>query len=539
MGKLPNLMHEDAYGKSVQVGFSGYNHNLYAGDGELWDMENMASDLMPMLAPRKSRYAVKNAILQKNIKANTMAVYDKFYHIEGTDFYVDGVKKGTVSPSATEEKQIIPFGTQILIWPDKKYYNRETDAFGDLEATWTGVADFKDGTYAEENAERNTIYAEGAEWATYFRVGDGVEISGSSTDENNKTIIIREIEGDNLRFYENSFQNTTGERITIQRKVPEMDFLCTNENRVWGCRKDEIFASKPGDATNWNVFDGIATDSFAAAVGSAGDFTAAISFLGYPCFFKENHIYKVYGTKPSDFQVMGSASLGVMHGSHKSLAVAGETLFYLARTGVATYTGGMPKSISTPFGSVSYQNGVAGSDGKKYYISMQDTNSGFYSLFVYDTEKGVWHREDNTKALDFGYGNGGLFMLTESGEVIHTKKTIYIGGESGAAEANTPEADFTSMAETGDYTAGSPNRKGVARAEVRACLDPGAELTVYIQFDSSGTWQKIKTLSASKKKSVALPIIPRRCDHFRLKFQGAGAWRVESLALYYYIGSER
>ena len=80
-------------------------------------------------------------------------------------------------------------------------------------------------------------------------------------------------------------------------------------------------------------------------MGSPGDFTACFSYLGYPCFFKEEYIYKVYGSKPSNFQVMSSASLGVEKGSHKSLAIAGEILFYLSRVGVVAYSGGIPQSV--------------------------------------------------------------------------------------------------------------------------------------------------------------------------------------------------
>lgn len=116
-------------------------------------------------------------------------------------------------------------------------------------------------------------------------------IAGAAAHEgNNQTIIIREIDGDYLRFYENSFTINEGgdaETLTISRDVPDMDFICENENRLWGCKEDTIYSSKLGDPFNWNVFDGLSTDSYAVNVGSAGDFTACCSYLGYPVFFKE------------------------------------------------------------------------------------------------------------------------------------------------------------------------------------------------------------------------------------------------------------
>lgn len=96
--------------------------------------------------------------------------------------------------------------------------------------------------------------------------------------------------------------------------------------------------------------------------------------------FKEEHIYKVYGDKPSNFQVMGSASLGVEAGSDASIAIAGETLFYLARTGIVAYSGGIPQQVGAAFGTQRFRNAVGGSDGTKYYVSMKDTDDAWHLL---------------------------------------------------------------------------------------------------------------------------------------------------------------
>ena len=353
-------------------------------------MKNMTGDYYPLLSPRKRRY-----IVRRLGKPNGFYAKDGLYWVDGTGFYVNGEKKGDVTDG---RKQMTGIGAYIIILPDKKYYNHLTDEFGDMEAGWNGSADIQDGTYAGEKAEANTIHAAGANWEDVFKVGDAVAISGCAKHpENNKTIIIREIEGDYLRFYENSFTigdgGDTESALELKREMPEMDFICENENRLWGCKGDSIYASKLGDPFNWNVFDGVATDSFAVDVGSAGDFTACCSYLGYPCMFKEQNIYKVYGDRPSNYQVMGSASLGVEAGSHGSLAIAGEVLFYLSRAGIAAYSGGIPQSISAPFGTERYMDAVGGSDGIKYYVSMKDV-SGVWTLFVYDTRTGLWHKED-------------------------------------------------------------------------------------------------------------------------------------------------
>ena len=82
--------------------------------------------------------------------------------------------------------------------------------------------------------------------------------------------------------------------VTVSRKMPNMDFVVEANNRLWGCRYgtaingnvvNEIYCPKRGDFKNWNCFMGIATDSWVGAVGTDGQFTGAITHLGYPLFF--------------------------------------------------------------------------------------------------------------------------------------------------------------------------------------------------------------------------------------------------------------
>lgn len=47
--KLPSIVYQDGIRKGTQVKFGGLNHNLGAGDGELWDMRNLTSDYYPCL----------------------------------------------------------------------------------------------------------------------------------------------------------------------------------------------------------------------------------------------------------------------------------------------------------------------------------------------------------------------------------------------------------------------------------------------------------------------------------------------------------
>lgn len=533
MAGLPQMVNADRITGRKQVKFGGYNHTAAADNGELWDMKNLTSDYYPLLSPRERRWVYTT--IQK---PNGFLAHDGLFWADGTGFYADGTLKGSVTDT---KKTFASLGAYIIILPDKKYYNRLTGEFGSMEASRSGPAKLQDGSYAGESAAANTIYAKDADWGSSFREGDGVTISGCTRHtENNKTVIIREIDGDYLRFYENTFVIDDGgdsETIQITRSMPDLDFICENENRLWGCKNDTIYASKLGDIFNWNVYDGVSTDSFTVDVGSTGDFTACASYLGYPCFFKEEHVYKVYGDKPSNFQVMGSASSGVEKGSDRSLAIAGEVMFYLSRAGIVAWSGGIPQSIAAPFGMQRFKNAVAGSDGTKYYVSMQGKNG--YELFVYDTRVKLWHKEDDTEVIGWGW-NEELYFLDSSGRIQIS------GNARSVPAASVREASVQWMAEWADFygytsysssSSETPEKKTVSKLLIRLELDEGASLKIEMQFDSDGIWQTVKELNAEKKRSYYLPIIPRRCDHFRIRMSGQGECRLYSLVREVYTGS--
>lgn len=516
--------YRDGIRQRVQEKFAGLNHTSGASDGDIYYMQNMTGDEYPVACPR-----AKRAILGSVEKPNGICYYDGLYYVDGTRFMrvrngseEADVQVGTVSDCV---KRFACLGAYIIILPDKLYYNRLTGEFGGIEAEWSGTASFEDGTFAGEASEGCRIVTTGVEFP--FRVGDAVTISGADNEANNQTIIVREIseDGKSLGFYEHSFINATGQSLTIKRTMPDLDFICENENRLWGCKGDTIYASKPGDPFNWNVFDGLASDSYAVDVGSSGDFTACVSYLGYPIFFKENRIYKVYGTKPSNFQVMSSATLGVLTGAERTLAVAGETLFYLSPVGVMAYTGGVPENISAAFGTTKFVGGSGGSDGVKYFASLSD-DEGDISLYCYDTRIGSWHRQDNLDAIGFARGEGdefqGAFALGADGQLLR------VSGNSRIPVGWNTESDFESVLEFADFIEKSPNRKFTSKILIRAEVEDGATLTVLLSTDG-GEYMTVNTLTGRGKKSYYLPFAIRRCDHFRVKLVGNGFWRLLSM----------
>lgn len=238
-----------------------------------------------------------------------------------------------------------------------------------------------------------------------FKAGDAIEISGCTTcAANNGSHIIRSLEARKLTFTKDIFTKTGAEAGTVmlERKVPDLTCICECDNRIWGAEGKTIYASALGDPTNFYVYDGVSTDSYAVAVGTEGEFTGCIAYSSTVLFWKENCLHKVLGSYPAQYEIYTYTVPGIQKGSEKSLAVINETLFYKGRNGVYAYSGGTPELLTENFGTRRFFDAVGGTDGERYYISMR-TEKGDWELYVFDTLRAIWLREDATHALDWAY----------------------------------------------------------------------------------------------------------------------------------------
>ena len=537
---------------------------------------------------------------------------DALCYVDGTDIVINGyrIDMGLSTLNIMRPKTLISMGAYIIIMPDKKYINtsdyddkgriethfknyKQLDGtptvgwfslcgadgltrYGDVEVRASAPTEPKDGQmyidtsetphslrkYSEVNAEWITIMTTYVEihfsyidWAKDFNVGDGITISGITTEgltdfncttvikakPDNRTIVVPGIvDGFSL----------IGDEVVITRLMPEMDFVIESGNRLWGCRYgldlhnnfvNEIYASKLGDFKNWNCFDSISTDSYVATVGTDGQFTGAITHLGYPIFFKENCMHKVYGNFPANFQVQTNSCRGVQQGCNKSLAIVNEALYYKSRNAICMYDGSLPVEISSWLGDETYSNAVAGVNGNKYYISMKDKN-GEYHLFVFDTKRGLWHREDNTQAVEFCTCQGELYYIEGERKYtyVHPPKgnsylheyndNKHIKTINTIADKSFPfESGINWMAESGVIGVNLPDKKYISRLDVRMLLTVGTRVHFYIEYDSCGKWEHLFTMTGTKLQSFPISIRPRRCDHMRIRIEGDGEAKIFSI----------
>ena len=380
---------------------------------------------------------------------------------------------------------------------------------------------------------------------TGFRAYDGVTVQGAESEAADVNAQLSALCGSKVIYARGedyivvtglldvAYTQTAG-TLTVSRTMPDVDYLTEAGNRLWGCKYglvngktvNEIYCCALGDFRNWNRFLGISTDSYAASVGTDGPWTGAVTHLGYPIFFKEHCMHKVYVSAAGAHSIVETACRGVERGSERSLTVVGERLLYRSPAGIMVYDGSLPQCISGALGETVYRNAAAGALGDKYYVSMTD-EGGAAHLFVYDTRRGFWHREDDTRVLWFARKGSELYFIDDKGGLW------CVCGSEGDLEG-----DVCWQADTGIMGYATVEQKYVSRFLLRMRLEEGASMDAFIRYDSCGDWHHAGHAEGGGLSTFLLPVRPRRCDHFELRLQGVGDVCLYSFARVFEKGSD-
>ena len=512
---LPYLNEVKNPSKQYTVSFKGLNYGEGSQGGEFADTYNISTDQYPCITQRAAR--ISDGVYQG---ATSIVAKGKLLMIAGEKVFYDGkeIEGAKVTPG---KKQTATIGNYIVIFPDKKYYKVPTKdepegEFGYMDEVYT----IAEGTKLTFTA--NSITTTGEDFK--FKEGDAVKITGCTKADNNKEPIIRGVEGKTLKFDDNTFSSATETSgAVIKREVPDLDFICESNYRLWGTHGNMIYSSKFSSPFNFNVFDGLSSDSYTIEVGSEGEFTGCIPYSSHICFFKENTLHKLYGTKPSNFQITTANVYGVQAGSEKSMQIVNEQLLYKGVGGVYAYTGGVPELISEKFGNRRYSDAVACCDGEKYYISMKRNNQ--WEMFTFDVMKNIWLKEDNTQAIDMAFHDGKIYFIDQNGDLKYIDKT--------ADRSDIEwEATFCTIHET------IRERKVYSKFHLRLDLSAGAWIAVDIKTDNDTKWKKVYNTHNSKAKTITIPIIPMRCDSIDIKLRGKGECVVKTFVREYTVGSD-
>lgn len=571
---IPNVQSRNKTIES-QTSFYGYNHNLITNPYEFYDMKNIGSDNVPLLSPRKKRGIIRSLDNPQGLLSKEQLAW-----VDDDRLFYANAPVGDLNPECSgKRRSLISMGANIVIFPDKMIYNTSNGELNYLEQTFSLPAgntltatlskldgidiqisediteEVADGAYMIDESSGESVLkvysaAQGT-WSTVettyvklsatgiakgFRLYDAVNIESDSLppeltgifpiwgidEENEEWIIITAIISKTLTV---SSDNESA--ITITRAVPELDYVVESENRLWGCRwgsqrgttdtVNEIYACSQGNPYNWYQFLGTTQDSYTLGVGSDGEFTGAAVHGGYVMFFKENCIHKIYGSKPSNYQITNVTGRGVARKSAASAAMVNETLYYLSKAGVCQYAGGTPGSIYAPFGGVRYSQAVAGGCLDKYYISMMDKD-GVYNLFIYDEALSMWFKQDNLQVKFFAECNGDLYYIDGENNLCVMDAESY----TGTLPIESVEDYFDWFAETAEIGMQDMSGRWYSEIQLKLSMETGATVCVELEYDSDGIWHEIARYEAQSKCSKTIHKVTPKVDHFKMRISGSG-----------------
>ena len=561
--------------------FFGLNRKPSRRTGESVDEVNVSADVYPFLTPRRDKVRLTDEFGT----CRTLMMKDQPVWITENDggtasrlFYA-GCETGLILTPG--EKNTVTMGTRIIVFPDAAFYDTATGTYGPLDAVFTstqGVAvrctlcrlDGADYDFATSVTAPSSP-ADGALWcdisgetprlmmysaasgvwtsvdSTYVKIespgigasfssGDGVTLSGFSSPGMSGSFVIEE-RGDDYIVVPGiiSAVSTQETPVTVSRLSPLVDFVVECGNRLWACRHgldrsgnfvNEIYATKLGDPFNWNSFAGLVSDSYAASVGTDGPFTGCSAFLGNPTFFKERSVHKVFGNRPSNFQVVTGPMPGVAEGAAKSVTQCRDILYYLSREGFMAYDGTIPWPVSEQLGEISPAGAVAATKSNKVYLYA--VSAGVAGLYVYHTDLSVWHRYSDTNISAMTSAPSGV-LAASGGSLYVIDSNDFASGASALTGYDTREAITEPwFFETGELTAERADMY-VEKLEITASVPAGGEMRLTL---ISGEDEKTVTMAMrpTVRRTITMPVVTGRSRRYRIRLSGVGACVVYSIS---------
>lgn len=302
---------------------------------------------------------------------------------------------------------------------------------------------------------------------------------------------------------------------------PDLDYACEWNNRMWGVKNGDpyIYASVQGDFKDWTTKNNVSTDSYFVDTGGNSVFTGIVSYASHVTAFKHDQMFEIYGSEPSNFQVINGAKTGLLN--MDAISEVSSALFYLSQNGVLIYTGGFSESISNSL-DLDYVSGVFGADTKKLYACIYD--GSVYGLYTYDPMYQAWYQEDDLQVTKFCYHLGSVYALCSDGKLYKFN-------------SGTESIDWSF--ETKPFDDSTFLKKEYHKLNVKVRLSTGANMSVSIKVDEDA-YQLVQNIvyEDDKIKDILIPVNVAKCDRFQLKFEGTGGFLLFHVRRQFTIGSD-
>lgn len=583
--KLPYAKNVSSATQKYMVQFGGINKTDAFAEGEFADMENLSLERFPYLTVRKPYnrgiIATENGRKPNKIwsdgnifasaeidEAKPTEAYIKFRNYNQNAVAIPNLEAvAGFDEMGLKKLDFVRINNKLTVFTDDPVTENSsglispytinldpelsTHEWESTTCSVTAAVDFTENTVTlSEMSVRG-----GKNGAVNFKFGDTVAIYLETDGEYGEAPdfygvlnadVTTDAEGKTkIEFTTNVFETLlsdgSGElpsNVKIEKLTPEGLYFATGiNNRIWAVRGNTIFASALGEPSRWDSFEGLASDSYQVAVDSSGEFTGISVFDNNPIFFKEDMVYRLYGSLPSNFSLQKVDAPGAMSGCAQSIQRVNEALYYKGRNGVYRYTGAIPQCISEKLGDLSgYDRAVAGADDRYYYLTMvkkEDEKAENRVLYIYDTKTGVWLKNEENAFLCFARWGNVLYASDISGNIISKD----IDTKNGLTEKDDSET-VAWYAEFKPFNEVVKEKKVYSKLYLRLELDEKAFVSVLIKYDN-GAFNEIKTVKADSGEVFFIPISLKKCDSFTVRLEGHNGCTVKTMLREYRTAGDR
>lgn len=347
----------------------------------------------------------------------------------------------------------------------------------------------------------------------YFKIGQTVIISGSSSSRNNTTAKITDITSHTL-FFDCDFSTVTENKrtiITITPFIPDFSHIVLTEDRLFGVDnssgKFHISALK----NPFLFYDNPTRSEDAWSVKINGTATALTLWKDNVICFTQNGGFRILGYTALNFGLRQLSINGIKKGCEKSLVRVGDTLYYYSEKGVMKYSGGSDKKISDSVTSISDVKSAI-TDGSFVYML---TNN---RIWVYDTDSEIWWSESGENISSIFEHNHDRYLCTD--------KVIYITESNEKTPVNwsfelhlLPDNSF--------------NKVQPLYCTVSHTADTDCVFTLYSKAYGETEWQNSGVYSIKNEGIVKIPLGKNHCHGFKIKVCGCGNFSPDGWTVYY------
>lgn len=310
-------------------------------------------------------------------------------------------------------------------------------------------------------------------------------------------------DGGTLSFVNLSDSDIYVSGISVKKRTRVLDHITAHHGRIWGTAPsgNQIYASASDDIFSFSSQD--ITKKYAVRIPSdtPGTFTALCSYNNDLLAFKPDSITVVSGTNPTNYTSYDISGVGCI--SPKSVAVTPDGVIFLGRKGFYFYSGATPRCFSDKL-NTAYINATGYFDGESYIVSAE-REDGTAEVLTYHLERGLWHKQDDLKAVDFYNFGGGTYCADET--------TLY------KCDATTPGEWSAEFAPTHDN---SLDYKGINEIRILADIAPNSVLKVFTST-SGGEWRFHSAFTEQGLNVYKCPVRLELGERYQIKVSGSGS----------------